>query len=173
LGGKLFYKAIEIKQLLLNNSQVKKNYMSLLDNPQSNGVANSFKKKTFLPSIDTGSTDVESAELIRFEEKKEKYTWAHPDEICFAISADHYVKSLIKCGKEKKWMCRHCTLKELLVLLPTDNFIRLNKFYLLNRNHFSHINENEKILYFNDGFSILVPHGISPYLRQLLKSTYT
>ncbi len=114
-------------------------------------------------------TDI-SGELIRFEEQKERHKWVNPDEICFVKSADHYVISLIKCGKEKKWMSRHCTLKELLVLLPPHNFIRLNKFYLLNRNYFSHINENEKILYFNDDFSIPVPHRISPYLRHLLKS---
>ncbi|HWH63534.1 MAG TPA: LytTR family transcriptional regulator DNA-binding domain-containing protein, partial [Ginsengibacter sp.] len=112
-------------------------------------------------------------EFIRFEERKEKYIWAPPDEICFVKSADHYVKSLIKCGKEKKWMSRHCTLKELLLLLPDDNFIRLNKFYLLNKDHFSHIDENEKLLYFKDNFSISIPHRISPYLRHLLKNTCT
>ena len=114
-----------------------------------------------------------TTEFIRFEEKKERYIWAHPDDICFVKSADHYVKSLIKRGREMKWMTRHCTLKELLDELPPDNFIRLNKFYLLNRNHFSHINENEKLLYFNDEFSIPIPHRISPYLRHLLKTTYT
>ncbi len=114
-----------------------------------------------------------NAGLIRFEQKKERYLWVHPDDICFVKSADHYVKSLIKDGDQKKWMCRHCTLKQLLFILPDDNFIRLNKFYILNRNHFSHINENEKLLYFNDNFSVPVPHRISPYLRHLLKNTHT
>lgn len=108
--------------------------------------------------------------FIRFEEKKDRHIWAHPDEIIFVKSADHYVKSLIKCGKEKKWMTRHSTLKELLDILPEDNFIRLNKFYVLNLNYFSYINENEKIIYFKEDFSIPVPHRISPYLRHLLKT---
>jgi hypothetical protein len=30
-------------------------------------------------------------ELIRFEEKKEIYTWIRPEEILFVKSADHYV----------------------------------------------------------------------------------
>ena len=111
--------------------------------------------------------------LIRFEEKKERYVWALPHEICFVISADHYVKSLIQCAGGKRWMSRHCTLKELLTTLPHENFIRLNKFYLLNVNYFSAINECEKILYLTDNFSIPVPHRISPYLRHLLKATDT
>ena len=68
-------------------------------------------------------------------------------------------------------MTRHSTLKKLLDILPEDNFIRLNKFYLLNVNYFSHINENEKLIYFNDDFSIPIPHRISPYVRHLLKTS--
>jgi DNA-binding LytR/AlgR family response regulator len=122
--------------------------------------------------INPGFTVI-STQLIRFEEKRERYIWAHPDELIFVISADHYVKSLIKCVEQKKWMSRHCTIKELLATLPAGNFIRLNKFYLLNRNYFSHINENEKILYLDDDFSIPVPHRISRYVLDLLKNSYT
>jgi DNA-binding LytR/AlgR family response regulator len=131
------------------------------------------KKSTFVTVFNKTDLAPTSIEFIRFEEKKERYIWAHPEEICFVKSADHYVKSLIKCGNQKKWMIRHSTLKELLEILPEGNFIRLNKFYLLNLNHFSHINESEKLLYFNDDSSIAIPHRISPFLRHLLKSTYT
>jgi LytTr DNA-binding domain len=130
---------------------------------------NSFK--TVLPPV-TNTIEFSAPEppLIRFEEKKEWYTWANPCEIIFVKSADHYVKALIKCGREKKWMTRHSTLKELLDILPEDNFIRLNKFYLLNRNYFSYMNENEKIIYLKEDFFIPVPHRISPYVRHLLKT---
>jgi DNA-binding LytR/AlgR family response regulator len=111
--------------------------------------------------------------VIRFEEKKEHFVWAHPDEIIFVISADHYVKSLIKCGKQNRWMIRHCTIKELLAILSSNNFIRLNKFYLLNRNHFACINESEKTLYLDDDSSISVPHRISRYVLDLLNNSYT
>lgn len=124
-----------------------------------------------IPTTEIISPEVATAgtELIRFEGKKECYFWAHPDEIFFVKSADHYVKSLIKCGKQKRWVNRHCTIKDLLVILPTGNFIRLNKFYLLNRNHFSRINENQKILYLDDDFTIPISHHISRYLLDLLK----
>ena len=131
------------------------------------------KKQVLQTSVKTTQDGNSNTPLIRFEEKKERYIWICPGEIVFVKSADHYVNSLIKCGIHHKWMCRHCTLKELLDILPPENFIRLNKFYLLNRSHFSHINENEKLLYFNDGFSVGIPHRISPYLRHLIKTTYT
>ena len=124
-----------------------------------------------LPS--TNGTWANSLEFIRFEEKREKYTWVHPDEIYFAISSDHYVKTLINCGNKCKWMNRHSTLKELLLILPGESFIRLNKFYILNLNYFSHINENKRLLYFISDHSIAIPHRISPYICRLLKSTYT
>lgn len=116
---------------------------------------------------------VTSLDFIRFEEKKEIYAWANPDEIYFVISADHYVKTLINCGNKLKWMTRHSTLKELLYILPVENFIRLNKFYLLNLNYFSHINESKKLLYFINDFSVAIPHRISPFVRHLLNSTHT
>lgn len=110
-----------------------------------------------------------STALIRFEEKRECHVWIHPDEIMFVVSADHYVKSLIQCGRQIKWMNRHCTIKELLATLPSGDFIRLNKFYLLNRNHFSGINEKEKMLYLSGDFSIPVPHRISKFIFDMLK----
>ena len=133
---------------------------------------NSNKNTFIIPSNKNGPVPTNLA-FIRFEEKKDKFVWAHPDEIYFVVSADHYVKSLIKCGNQKKWMSRHSTLKELIDVLETATFMRLNKFYLLNRDHFSHIDENKKLLYFIDGSSIAIPHRISPFLCHLLKSTYT
>ena len=108
--------------------------------------------------------------LIRFEEKKEIYTWVQPEEILFVKSADHYVKSLIQTGTQKKWMIRHCTIKDLLTILSFSHFVRLNKFYMINRNHFSYIDENEKILYLDDGFSIPISHRISRFIIDMLKA---
>ncbi|MEO8961803.1 MAG: LytTR family transcriptional regulator DNA-binding domain-containing protein [Ginsengibacter sp.] len=130
-------------------------------------------RSNFITLSDTRGVTAISVEFIRFEERKEKYSWVHPDEIYFVISADHYVKALINCGEKMKWMTRHNTLKELLTILPAENFIRLNKFYLLNLNNFSRINKSQKRLYFKNDFSLAIPHRISPFLGHLLKSTYT
>ena len=101
--------------------------------------------RSLLTVSNTTGTLATSIEFSRFEEKKESYAWANPDEIYFALSADHYVKTLVNCDKKMKWMTRHSTLKELIDILPAGNFIRLNKFYLLNLNYFSRINEGEKL----------------------------
>lgn len=124
--------------------------------PANNTFANILNPETSLSIVVDKTGVAKPRELIRFEEKKEHHIWAHSDEIIFVNSADHYVKALIKCGAQNKWMTRHCTIKELLATLPQDRFIRLNKFYLLNRNYFLGINENEKMLYLDDGFSVPV-----------------
>jgi len=109
-------------------------------------------------------------EFLRFEEKKGYFIWAHADEVCFVKSADHYIKALIKCYDHFKWMTRHSTIKELLDMLPAENFIWLNKFYLLNLDYFSDINTSEKIIFLKNNFSISVPHRISPFLLHLLQN---
>jgi len=126
-----------------------------------------------LSSINTSTVVKCTRGLIRFEEKREVYIWVQPEDILFVKSADHYVKSLIKQGSEKKWVTRHCTIKDMLTLSTNDHFIRLNRFYMLNLNHFLRINENEKTLYLDDDFSIPVPHRISRYILDLLKANYT
>lgn len=132
----------------------------------------SLKKRNFI-SVVNNHDEVSHASFIRFEERREKFIWAHPAEIYFVKSADHYVRSLIKQGQEKKWMSRHSTLKELLAILPVKNFIRLNKFYLLNLDYFSHIDHTNHVLYFNDNSSITIPHRVSPFLPHLLNANYT
>lgn len=108
--------------------------------------------------------------LIRFEVKNGHFCWVCPEEIMFIISADHYVKSLIRNGKQTKWAIRHCTIKDILAILPIPNFIRLNRFYVLNSSQFSHIDEVSKIIYLQDRTSIPIDHRISPFIIGLLKN---
>jgi len=108
--------------------------------------------------------------LIRFEEKKESFFLAEPTEILFVHSADHYVRALIKQQGTTKWMTRHCTLKCLHQLLPQKEFVRLNKFYVLNRRYFSHIKESERKLFLTDGTIIPIPHRISRFIIENLAS---
>jgi len=102
--------------------------------------------------------------LIRFMDKRESFIWIRPGEILFIKSADHYVKTLVQHGNIKKWTIRHSTLKEILKLLTQNDFIRLNKFYIINRNFISHLDENAKTIYLLDGFPISITHRISPFI---------
>jgi DNA-binding LytR/AlgR family response regulator len=103
------------------------------------------------------------------KQKKKITAGSNPGKILFVTSADHYIKSLIQHETQKKWMIRHSTIKDLLGILSHGQFIRLNKFYMLNLDHFSHIDESEKILYLDDGYSIPIPHRISPFMIDMLK----
>jgi len=136
--------------------------------------------KSILPIYRPGMKDINTTNystrfsnsetgLIRFAEKKEFFIWAQPIDILFLKSADHYVKSLIRCGTQKKWAIRHGTIKDIIAILPNRDFIRLNRFYVLNLNHFSYLDEDKQMLYLNDGFSIPISHRVSPFLVDRLK----
>ena len=107
--------------------------------------------------------------LIRFSLRRELFIWADPDEILFIKSADHYVKTLLLHNSVKTWAIRHSTLKELFLLLEGDHFIRLNKFYVINKRWVSYIEETEKIIYLQDGFPIYCEHSISPFILSIFR----
>jgi DNA-binding LytR/AlgR family response regulator len=107
--------------------------------------------------------------LIRFAVNKEMFIWIQPEEILFIQSADHYVKTLVRHENRKKWTIRHSTLKEILPLLGNHNFIRLNKFYVINKNWVSHFDEELKTIYLEDGFPIPLIHRISPFILSMFR----
>lgn len=107
--------------------------------------------------------------LIRFEVRKESFIWVHPDQIMFVKSADHYISAFVQNGSERKWVTRHSTLKELLASLTKGNFIRLNRFYVVNKKHFAHIDFHKKILFLMGGTSIPIIHRISSFMIESMK----
>jgi DNA-binding LytR/AlgR family response regulator len=123
-----------------------------------------FKEAKPQKVIDIGSG------LIRFELRKESFIWVHHDQIMFFRSADHYINALVQNGSDRKWIIHHSTLKEFLELLAMGNFIRLNRFYVVNRKHFSHIDFHKKLLFLVDGSSIPVTHRISSFIVETLRS---
>lgn len=106
--------------------------------------------------------------LIRFASIKENYIWVQQEEILFIKSADHYVKTLVQHQNIKKWVIRHSTIKDIFLLLNRNNFIRLNKFYVVNKNQVSHISDCAKIIYLKDGFPISMSHRVSPFVLNML-----
>jgi DNA-binding LytR/AlgR family response regulator len=123
-----------------------------------------------LVSPKSPTAGVANSQPIRFEAERKTYVWIHPEHILFIKSADHYVKALVQHANQKKWTMRHCTIKDLIAVLNYNQFIRLNKFYMINRAYFSHMDETGKMLILNDGFSIPVCHNISRFVIRLLKS---
>lgn len=107
---------------------------------------------------------------LRFFLRKESFVWVSPEEVIFIKSADHYVKTLIAFENNRRWTTRHCTLKEIFLELARDQFIRLNKFYIINKDHVSHIDEPAKIIYLDDGFPIIYEHRISKFMCSIFNS---
>jgi DNA-binding LytR/AlgR family response regulator len=107
---------------------------------------------------------------IRFEIINGSILWVYPEQIMFIISADHYVKSLIHSGAQIKWTIRHSTIKDILAILPTRHFIRLNRFYVLNLSQFSHFDETGKTIYLQNNISIPIDHCISPFIIGSLRN---
>jgi DNA-binding LytR/AlgR family response regulator len=108
--------------------------------------------------------------LIRFELKRETFAWVQEDEIRFVKSADHYINALIKHDHNMKWMIRHSTLKEFHALLSLETFTRLNRFYIINRKYFSHLDCKRNLLFLTDGTPILLSHRISSFLIESIKA---
>jgi DNA-binding LytR/AlgR family response regulator len=133
----------------------------------THSLSSTAKRHETLPHLEeTGNPKVVDIVrgLVRFDVGTKSFAWVHYDEIRFVKSADHYVNALVQQGQDLKWMIRHSTLKELLNLLSMDNFIRLNKFYVINNKYFSHIDFHKKLLFLIDGTSIPVTHRISPFI---------
>jgi len=120
---------------------------------------------------DSGSSKVINFRngLVRFEERKETFIWAHQDEIRFVKSADHYISALIQQDQQMKWMVRHSTLKELLAIVSSGDFVRLSRFYVINRKFYSHTDLKLKILYLTDGTPVPLAHRISPFVVETIK----
>jgi DNA-binding LytR/AlgR family response regulator len=147
-------------------------YLSSLHIDKSSGngtvtLADSDSDKVLPLSINRSLKIASSgAKLIRVLDKKESYLWVEPNAIVFVKSADHYVKTLIQEKQQKKWALRHSTIKDLLPLLSGGEFLRLNRFYIINCLHFSHFDRNKKTIYFKDGFSIFISHTISRFILE-------
>jgi DNA-binding LytR/AlgR family response regulator len=106
---------------------------------------------------------------LRFESGSHSFVWVNSENIHFIQSADHYVKAFVQEGLNKKWMVRHSTLKEILKILPKEDFIRLNRFYLLNKKYFSHFDFQKSLLFLVDGTSIRLSHRISSFIIDSMK----
>jgi DNA-binding LytR/AlgR family response regulator len=120
-------------------------------------------------NIHHGMIKEDKSAMLKFSVKRESFIWVDPDKILFIKSADHYVKTLLLHENSRKWTTRHSTLKEILAELMTDQFIRLNKFYVINKKYVSHIDEVAKVIYLQDGFPVLFEHRISPFILSMFR----
>jgi len=122
------------------------------------------KKKNLKKSINEES----ESKLLRLEKKDRNHVWIKIDDILFAESNDHYVNILVLENNEVVNMTRHTSLDALTKLVGNTKFIRVNRFYLLNRNHIKEYREEEKLLLLSGNYSLKLKHSIHPVVRKIL-----
>ena len=99
--------------------------------------------------------------IFRLFVKNGEYVYARPYDIVLIESCDHMVRiHLAVSGKLKKTV-RHNTLKDFLLQLPKEHFIRIGRFCAVNTSRISGGSFNDQTFEFDFGISIKLKHPIS------------
>lgn len=114
------------------------------------------------PETKTSATPYQNvANLFRLFVKNGEYVYARPNDIIMMESCDHLVKVYLAFNDKIKKTIRHNTLKDLLLQLPQDQFMRIGRFCAVNIHRLSGGNCNEQTFEFDFRVSIKLKHDIS------------
>lgn len=102
-----------------------------------------------------------AANLLRLFVKKGEYIYARPSDIILLESCDHLVKVHLSCRNKTKIAIRSSTLKDFLLQLPANLFLRINRFCAVNSERLSGGNYNEQIFEFDFSITVRPRHGVS------------
>jgi DNA-binding LytR/AlgR family response regulator len=101
-----------------------------------------------------------SKDLFRLFVKNDEYVYARPNDIIMIESCDHLVKVYVAFSDKIKKTVRHDTLKNLLLLLPQNQFVRIGRFCAVNLHRLSGGNYNKQIFEFDFKVSIKLAHPV-------------
>lgn len=118
----------------------------LLDNPEAKIAATSH------PNCPT---------LFRLLVKNGEYVYARPNDIILIESCDHLVKVHLAFNEKVKKTVRNNTLKDFLLLLPQDQFMRIGRFCAVNMHRLSGGNFNEQTFEFDFKISVKLKHPVA------------
>lgn len=99
--------------------------------------------------------------LFRLFVKRGEYVYARPNDIIMMESCDHWVKVYVTFNDSVKKTIRHNTLKDLLLLLPKNQFMRIGRFCAVNMHRLSGGNCNEQTFEFDFKVSIKLKRSVS------------
>ncbi len=103
---------------------------------------------------------LEKKERKVLEEKKSKYIWVHYDNILFANTFEDKIQAVIQYESKKIWGIGHCSMKDLIKHLPDQKFLRVGKFYMINRQHFDAAYDEERNSLAFDDLTIFLEHKL-------------
>ena len=98
--------------------------------------------------------------IFRLSVKNCEYIYARPDDIIMIESCDHLVKVYVAGEGKCKLTVRRTTLKDFLLQLPTDQFIRIGRFCAVNIHRLSGGNCTEQTFEFDFKISLKLKHPI-------------
>ncbi len=99
--------------------------------------------------------------LFRLFVKNGEYVYARPQDILMIESCDHMVKVYLLVNDKPKKTIRHNTLKDFLLQLPQNHFLRIGRFCAVNTQRISGGNCNDQTFEFDFKISIKLKHAIS------------
>jgi hypothetical protein len=100
-------------------------------------------------------------DLFRLFVKNGEYAYARPNDIVMIESCDHMVKVYVAFNEKIKKTVRHNTLKDFLLQLPKEQFLRISRFCAVNIYRLSGGNCNDQTFEFDFRVSIKLKHSIS------------
>jgi DNA-binding LytR/AlgR family response regulator len=102
-----------------------------------------------------------SKNLLRLFIKNGEYVYARPNDIIMIESCDHLVKIFLGFEDKVKKAIRHSTLKDFLLLLQDDSFMRIGRFCAVNMDRISGGNFNDQAFEFDFKISVKLKHPVS------------
>lgn len=116
------------------------------------------KKSIFNNELKFGK---ESSDLFRLCVKNNEYVYARANDMVIIESCDHLVKVYLAFGNTIKKTIRKNTLKDFLLLLPENHFIRIGRFCAINTRRLSGGNCKNQTFEFDFSLSVKLSHPIS------------
>ncbi|MEP7109465.1 MAG: LytTR family DNA-binding domain-containing protein [Ferruginibacter sp.] len=114
------------------------------------------------PETKTSVTSYQNTtNLFRLFVKNGEYVYARPNDIIMIESCDHMVKVYLASNDKIKKTIRHNTLKDFLLQLPQDQFMRIGRFCAINILRLTGGNCNEQTFEFDFKVSVKLKHAIS------------
>jgi DNA-binding LytR/AlgR family response regulator len=113
------------------------------------------------PSYNEEASIVTNSTLFRLFVKNGEYVYARPHDILMIESCDHMVKVYLLVNDKPKKTIRHNTLKDFLLQLPQNQFVRIGRFCAVNTQRISGGNCNDQTFEFDFKISIKLKHAIS------------
>ncbi len=113
-----------------------------------------------IENVQAGVFDNASA-LFRLFVKNGEYVYAKSSDIIMMESCDHLVKVYLSLNEKVKRTIRHNTLKDFLLQLPHDQFMRIGRFCAINVHRLSGGNFIDQSFEFDFKVSVKLKHAIS------------